>query len=452
MDYTQITEQEQQEMLDAIGVESIDALFEIIPEAARCSGELDLPIAKSELELQRDLLEMAGHNCSSQAMTCFMGAGAYDHFYPALIDQLILRGEFLTAYTPYQAEASQGSLQAFFEFQTQIARLSGLDIANASLYEGATALAEAAILAMNTTRRSRVLVAETIHPDSMHVLRTYLGDLGGEITVLPACGGTIDPASITEAIDGDVAAVIVQSPNIWGCIEDVTACFERAHAQEGTVAITAFHPVAAALLKSPGECGADIATAEGQPLGIPMSLGGPYCGLFAAKEKFARKMPGRLIGRTTDADGRAAYCLTLQTREQHIKGERATSNICTNQGLLALRITMFLTVLGKQGLRTMAEQCWHKAHYLAKAIDGVEGYALTYPDAPFFNEFCIECPVEVTGIIETAKRRGILAGVAPAGRRMGKIGTDRQLLIAVTEKRTKSEMDALVEVLEGARE
>jgi glycine dehydrogenase subunit 1 len=286
----------------------------------------------------------------------------------------------------------------------------------------------------------------------MQVLRTYLGDLGGEITVLPACGGTVDPASITEAIDGDVAAVIVQSPNIWGCIEDVTACFERAHAQEGTVAITAFHPVAAALLKSPGECGADIATAEGQPLGIPMSLGGPYCGLFAAKEKFARKMPGRLIGRTTDADGRAAYCLTLQTREQHIKGERATSNICTNQGLLALRITMFLTVLGKQGLRTMAEQCWHKAHYLAKAIDGVEGYALTYPDAPFFNEFCIECPVEVTGIIETAKRRGILAGVAPAGRRMGKIGTDRQLLIAVTEKRTKSEMDALVQVLEGARE
>lgn len=446
MDYTQITPDEQSQMLQAIGAASIDELFSAIPEAIRFNDLLDLPPAKSELELQRDLSEMAAHNLGPHNMACFMGAGAYDHFYPVLIDQLISRGEYLTAYTPYQAEASQGSLQAFFEFQTQIVRLTGMDVANASMYEGATAVAEAVLMAINTSGKNRVLVAATLHPEYRAVINTYLDELPAEVVQLDATNGCISQATLRDALDDDTAAVVIQSPNIWGLIEDWDGCFKAAHEKDKTAAIAVFNPIACALLKNPGSCGADIATGEGQPLGVPMSFGGPYLGLFAAKKQFTRKMPGRLIGRTTDTDGRPAYCLTLQTREQHIRGAKATSNICTNQGLLALRATMFMTALGKEGLKEMAEQCYHKAHYLADAIAALDGYALKY-DGPFFNEFCVTCPKEVTEVIEAAKRRGILAGVAPHGRRMGRIGDPNDLLIAVTEKRTKQEMDALVEVL-----
>jgi len=449
MDYTQITPSEQGEMLAAIGAADLDELFGAIPDRFRFRGELDLPPARAELELQRELAEMAAHNHGPHDMVCFMGGGAYDHFCPVLVDQLITRGEFLTAYTPYQAEASQGSLQAFFEFQTQVARLTGLEIANASLYEGATAVAEAVLMALNTTGRRRVLVGQTLHPEYLAVLRTYLSDLPVELVELPAEGGRVAAATVAARADADTAAVVIQSPNVWGLIEDWDGCFAAAHAREGTCAIAVFNPIACGLLRKPGECGADIAAGEGQPLGVPLSLGGPYVGLFAARRSFLRKMPGRLIGRTTDAEGRPAYCLTLQTREQHIRGARATSNICTNQGLLALRATMFMSTLGAAGLREMAEQCWHKAHYLAGRITALEGYALKYP-GHFFNEFCVTCPKPVTAVIEAAKRRGILAGVAPHGRRMGRIGGERDLLIAVTEKRTRAEMDALVEVLAEA--
>ena len=447
MDYTQITPSEQAAMLDAIGAEDVDQLFSAIPEGIRFRDTLDLPPARSELELQRDLMEMAAHNHGPHDMVCFMGAGAYDHFYPVLVDQLVNRGEFLTAYTPYQAEASQGALQAFFEFQTQITRLTGLDVANASLYEGATAVAEAVLMAMSTSGKRRVLVTSTLHPDYRRVLRTYLSDLPAELVELPAPEGRTSSASVREHLDGNTAAVVIQSPNVWGLLEDWDGCFAAAHEQEGTCAVAVFNPIACALLKKPGECGADIAAGEGQPLGVPLSLGGPYIGLFAARERFVRKMPGRLIGRTQDADGRPAYCLTLQTREQHIRRGRATSNICTNQGLLALRATIFLTALGKQGLREMAEQCYHKAHYLAREIAALDGYVLKF-EGPFFNEFCVRCPKPVTEVIEAAKRRGILAGVAPAGRRLAGVGDPHDLLVAVTEKRTKHEMDALVEVLQ----
>ena len=444
MDYTQLNSTHRQEMMSTIGIESVDALFEAIPASIRCEDSLDLMPALSELELQRALAEMASHNHGAHDMTCFMGCGAYDHFYPALIDQLISRGEFLTSYTPYQAEASQGSLQAFFEFQTQIARLTGLDIANASLYDGATAVAEAALLATNTSRRNEVLVAETLHPEYIAVLRTVLADLNITIKMLQATDGKIAPSTVESMCSPETAAVIVQSPNIWGLVEDWEGCFGAAHQVPKTAAIAVFNPIACGLLRTPGECGADIAAGEGQPLGNALNLGGPYLGLLAAKESYTRKMPGRLVGMTNDAEGRRAFCLTLQTREQHIRGAKATSNVCTNQGLMALRASMFMTTLGSSGLSEMAEQCWHKAHYLAKEIAALDGWNLKY-DGLFFNEFAIECPIDVTDFVNQAKARGILPGVAAKGRRMQGLSDGNELIVAVTEKRTKHEMDMLID-------
>lgn len=443
MDYTQITDRQHEEMLAAIGIDHVDRLFDIIPESIRCKGELDLSPPLSELELQRSLTEMASHNIGAHNMACFMGCGAYDHFYPVLIDQLISRGEFLTSYTPYQAEASQGTLQAFFEFQTQISRLAGLDIANASLYDGATAVAEAAILAVNTTRRHTILVASTIHPEYLAVLRTCVSDLHVQLKVLDAVDGKVLPETVRQNMCSDVAAVIVQSPNIWGQIEDWGGCFEVAHEDPKTLAIAVFNPIASGLLKTPGECGADLAAGEGQPLGNALNLGGPYLGLLAAKEKFARKMPGRLVGMTTDKDARRVFCLTLQTREQHIRGAKATSNVCTNQGLMAMRATMFMTTVGRDGLAEMARQSWHKAHYLAEQITSLDGWSLAF-GGEFFNEFTLECPIDVTELVNTGKERGVLVGVAANGRRMQNLSTGNELIIAVTEKRTRHEMDALV--------
>ena len=443
MDYTQITDRQHEEMLTAIGIDHVDRLFDIIPESIRCKGELDLSPPLSELELQRSLTEMASHNIGAHNMACFMGCGAYDHFYPVLIDQLISRGEFLTSYTPYQAEASQGTLQAFFEFQTQISRLAGLDIANASLYDGATAVAEAAILAVNTTRRHTILVASTIHPEYLAVLRTCISDLHVQLKVLDAVDGKVLPETVRQNMCSDVAAVIVQSPNIWGQIEDWGGCFEVTHEDPKTLAIAVFNPIASGLLKTPGECGADLAAGEGQPLGNALNLGGPYLGLLAAKEKFARKMPGRLVGMTTDKDARRVFCLTLQTREQHIRGAKATSNVCTNQGLMAMRATMFMTTVGRDGLAEMARQSWHKAHYLAEQITSLDGWSLAF-GGEFFNEFTLECPIDVTELVNTGKERGVLVGVAANGRRMQNLSTGNELIIAVTEKRTRHEMDALV--------
>jgi glycine dehydrogenase subunit 1 len=449
MDYTQLNTTQRQEMYDAIGIQSIDALFDVIPQEIRCEDDLDLMPALSELELQRAMSEMASHNDGPHNMPCFMGCGAYDHFYPALIDQLISRGEFLTSYTPYQAEASQGSLQTFFEFQTQIARLAGLDIANSSLYDGSTAVAEAALLATNTTRRKEVLVASTMHPEYIAVLRTVLSDLDVTITMLDARDGRIAPETIQANMSDKVAGVIVQSPNIWGLIEDWEGCFEQAHVDEKTAAIAVFNPIACGMIKTPGECGADIAVGEGQPLGNALNLGGPYLGLIAAKESYIRKMPGRLVGMTTDEEGRRVFCLTLQTREQHIRGAKATSNVCTNQGLMAMRASMFMTTLGSDGIGEMARQCWHKSHYLANEITKLDGWELKF-DGPFFHEFTVVCPCEVTKVINYCKSKGVLPGVATAGRRMQGLSKGNELIIAVTEKRTKHEMDALVELLKEA--
>ena len=452
MDYTQITPDQREHMLETIGVSGVDELFDTIPEPIRFEGRLDLPGPASELELQRELSALAERNVGAHDRACFMGAGAYDHFIPAFIDQLVSRGEFLTAYTPYQAEASQGALQAFFEFQTQVARLTGLDIANASLYEGSVATAEAAILAVGETGKRRVLVAETVHPDHRHVLETYLHELAVECVTVPVGdGGVVDPSAIAEHADNDTACLVVQSPNVFGLIEDWAGLFDAARSASGVgkapLGIAVFNPISLGLLKTPGACGADLAAGEGQPLGIALSFGGPYLGLLAAKKKFMRRLPGRLIGRTTDADGRPSYCLTLQTREQHIRRAKATSNVCTNQGLMALRASMYMTAMGPGGLRAVAEQCYHKAHYLADRIAELPGCAIRHPSGRFFNEFVVRCPIEASRVIDAGCDRGLLAGVAMNAPQLGGIGSADELLIAVTEKRTKQDMDALVDVL-----
>jgi len=455
MNYVSITPEQRRAMLDAVGVDSIDELFEAIPADARFAGDLDLPPAASELQLQRELIDLAGQNRGADRMACFMGGGAYDHFVPSFIDQMISRGEFLTAYTPYQAEASQGSLQAFFEFQTQVARLAGLDIANASLYEGASSLAEAVTLAINVTGKRRVLIASTIHPDHRAVLKSHLEDLPVEMVTLPAGeDGLLSAAVVEEHADADTACLVVQSPNVFGLIEDAAPLFETFKGIAGAkgkapLAISVFNPIACALLKTPGASGADVAVGEGQPLGIPLQFGGPYLGLFAAKDSLIRKMPGRLVGITSDDAGRRAFSLILQTREQHIRGAKATSNVCTNQGLLALRATMYMSAVGPQGLREIAEQCWHKAHWLAGRIESLEGYERLHA-GDFFNEFVIRCPKPAAAIIDHARSMNVLAGVDLSTRRIGSIGDERDLLIAVTEKRSRAEMERLLQALQEA--
>lgn len=452
MDYVQVTDPQRRTMLDAIGVDSVDDLYANLPPAYRLKEPLDLaglPKGLSELELLGALGGVVSENRPAAAVSggSFLGGGAYDHFVPTVVDHLAGQSAFVTAYTPYQAEASQGSLQAFFEFQTQVCELTGLDVANASLYEGATAVAEAVVMAINTTGKRRVLAAATLHPHYLQVLRTYLSDLPVQLIELPACAatGTVLPESLGGALSGgDTACVVIQSPNAHGLIEDWESLFAAAHTEDKTLGVAVFNPIACGLLKRPGECGADIAAGEGQPLGIPMQYGGPYLGLFAAREALMRRMPGRLIGQTTDGQGRRGYCLTLQTREQHIRGAKATSNICTNQGLLALRATIYLSAMGPEGLREVARQCYHKAHYAAEKIAAVRGYSLAY-EGEFFNEFVVNCPVPAGEIIAGGRGRGILPGLDC--HRFG-TGSENQLLVAVTEKRTAAQIDGLVKLLE----
>ncbi|GAB4519313.1 MAG: aminomethyl-transferring glycine dehydrogenase subunit 1 [Phycisphaerales bacterium] len=454
MDYTSIAPDQQREMLETIGVDSIDALFECIPPDARVTQPLDLPPSLSELELQREIGRLSSKNRSTAQLACFAGGGAYDHFIPAFIDQLISRGEFLTAYTPYQGEASQGSLQAFFEFQTQVARLTGMDIANASLYEGASSAGEGVLLALNATGKHVVLIAGSLHPDYTTVLRTILSDLPVELRELPVGDdGVLHPDTVRAHAGDDVACLVQQSPNARGLVEDWSGCFAALKQASTTgkppLAIAVCNPIACALLKNPGACGADVAVGEGQPLGIPLQLGGPYLGLFAAKKDFLRKMPGRLVGMTTDAQGRRSFCLSLQTREQHIRGAKATSNVCTNQGLLALRATMYMSAMGRTGLREVAEQSWHKAHDLCRRIEAIDGFSRA--DAGhFFHEFVVTCPVPAKRVVDHCKSRGILAGIPMDSARLGGnggAGDPNELLVAVTEKRSAAELDAFVHAL-----
>ncbi|MFI5315866.1 MAG: aminomethyl-transferring glycine dehydrogenase subunit GcvPA [Myxococcota bacterium] len=438
MSYVPHTPEEVRAMLARIGVDSLEELFEAVPAGLRSRAELKLPPALDERALLRFFAGHAAENLNVQATTSFLGGGAYHHFIPAAVDALASRGEFMTAYTPYQAEISQGTLQMIFEFQTLICQLTGLEVANASLYDGASAVAEAALMALRLTRRTRVCVSAGLHPHWREVLRTYGAGVGLVLDVLP-----LDAAGRTrvDVLPDDCAALVVQSPNFFGCIEDLGSAAKAAHAR-GALAIAATsEALSLALLKSPGELGFDIACGDAQSFGLPLSFGGPYAGFLAAREKHVRQLPGRLIGESVDASGERAFVMTLTTREQHIRREKATSNICTNQGLCALRVTIWLALVGRRGIRRMAETNVALSAYARRALARA-GLRLPY-SAPVFNEFAVDVP-QLGAKLERCRALGIQPGVPVA--RFAPEHADR-LLVCTTEMNTRAEIDALVREL-----
>lgn len=439
MSYVPNTPADQKAMLAAIGASSVEELFQQVPSEFRLGRPLDIAPALSEIELTQHMKALAAKNRGADDSVCFLGGGAYDHFIPAVVDAVASRSEYYTAYTPYQAEASQGSLQAFFEYQTLICQLTGMDIANASLYEGGSAVAEAVFMAINQTGRTgKVLVAQSVHPEYRRTLDTYLVDLDIRAQVLATPDGYLSPDDLVKAIDDETVCVVVQHPNFFGCLEEVEALAKTAK-ERGAVFIVSFDPISLGLLKKPGDYGADIAVAEGQCLGNPLVYGGPYLGVLACREQFLRKMPGRLVGQTTDRHGQRCWVLTMQTREQHIRRAKATSNICTNQGLFALRAAVYLAALGPQGLRETADLCLRKAHYAAEQLATLPGVQLKFK-RPFFKEFTLHLPGDVPALL-----RRVLAAGYHAGLSLGQWYPDRTdcLTIAVTEKRTKAEIDGL---------
>jgi len=439
MTYLFNTPEDQQEMLGAIGAGSIDDLFSLVPADLRLRRGLDIPPALSELELQQHAEELAGRNLPASQSACFLGAGSYDHFIPAVVDAIASRGEYLTAYTPYQAEASQGSLQTFFEYQTLIARLTGMDVSNASLYDGGSAVAEAVLMSTSATgRRGRVVTAASVHPEYRAILATYLANLDTQLVTVPAPEGAVSVEDLAAEIDDQTACVLVQHPNFFGCLEEVEQLASAAH-QKGALLVVAVDPISLGLLRRPGDYGADIVVAEGQSLGNPMAFGGPYLGIMACREQFVRRLPGRIVGQTVDRRGKRCWVLTLQTREQHIRRDRATSNICTNQGLLALRATVYLSLLGPQGLREVAELCARKARYAVEQITASGRFQLAF-DRPTFKEFVVrDTGDDVAAALAAACNEGVLAGVP-----LGRWYPDMQdcFLVAVTEKRSRAQIDA----------
>ena len=443
MPYILNTPADEAAMLAAVGAASLDNLFAQVPADARLGRPLDIPAAMGEIELASHVAALGRKNAAAGEHVCFLGGGAYDHFIPAVVDAVSSRSEFYTAYTPYQAEASQGSLQAFYEFQTLVCQIAGMDVANASLYEGGTAIAEAVLMAVNVTdRKGGVIVPETVHPEYRQVLATYLANLGVPLVTLPAPGGFLDPSALKKAVNGETAAVVVQHPNFFGHLEEVEELVKIAR-EAGALYVACFDPISTGILKRPGDYGADIAVAEGQCLGTPMSYGGPYLGLMTCRSEFVRKIPGRLVGQTTDRNGKRCWTLTLQTREQHIRRDKATSNICTNQGLYALRAAVYLAALGPQGLKETAELCLQKAHYLADQLTTVPGVTMKF-DRPYFKEFAVRLPGDIPAMLKRLQTQGYFAGLH-AGRWYPELGDT--LTVAVTEKRTKAEMDGLVTAL-----
>jgi len=446
MSFVPHSEAEREEMLRTIGASSEDELLSDLPDSLRLSRPLDLRPALSEWEAVRALQQLAAE---SRNLTCFAGAGYYDHHVPAAVDHIIRRSEFYTAYTPYQAEVSQGTLQSIYEFQSMICQLMGLDVANASMYDGASAMAEAALMARSIQRkRDKIVLSATVNPHYRQVLDTYNMGLEMPVEIAPrTSSGATDIEALKSLIDDQTAAVIVQNPNFYGIVEDMSSAGAVAH-EAGALLIAVVDPVSLAILKSPGECGADIAVAEGQPFGIPLSFGGPVLGLFAARQQYIRNMPGRIVGMTEDIDGRRGFVLTLQTREQHIRREKATSNICTNQGLCALAATVYLSTVGKSGLREVAETSVQLAHFAYERILEETGLEPLFPDTPFFREFALRTPGPARDIIERGAERGLLAGVALS--RFPHLDVEDGLLIAFTEKRSRDDIELLLKVLKEA--
>lgn len=433
------TDADRAAMLKTIGAASVSELFNDIPADLRAQATLDLPPALTELELYQQAEALAAQNDSGAKMPIFLGAGCYDHFVPSIVRHVMMRSEFLTAYTPYQAEASQGTLQIIYEFQSLIAELTGMELANASLYDGASGLAEAVLMATAITQRHRVVIPQTVHPNYRRVVESYCQSLPVEFISPAPSPGALTVLDGDGVLDEATAAVVIQQPNFFGGVEDMQAWAEAAHAV-GALFIASVNPTSLAILKPPGEYDADLVVGEGQPLGIAMSLGGPGVGLFACKKKYARFAPGRLVGATTDAEGRRGFVLTLQTREQHIRREKATSNICTNQGLFALAAGTYLNAMGPGGLRQIANLCVQKAHYAATRIAEIPGYSLAF-DSPFFHEFVVRCPQPAREVNAKLHERGIIGGY-DLGRDFD--GMNDCMLMCVTEKRTKAEIDRLV--------
>ncbi len=442
MEYIPNTAYDQKEMLNTIGVSSVEELFSNIPPDLRLKRDLNIPDALSELELLKYVSVLGGMNAHTGEYVPFLGGGAYDHFIPSVVPHIVSRSEFYTAYTPYQAEMSQGVLQTIYEYQTMICELTGMEVSNASMYDGASAMAEAALMAARITKRDEIILSSAINPRYRKVLDTYLFGIKLPVKTIEWNNGITDIERLSRVISDKTAVVVIQYPNFFGCVEDIKTIIELAH-RSGALAVIVADPIALGLLKSPGELGADIVVGEGQPLGIPLNYGGPYLGFFATKMEQVRKMPGRIVGATVDSEGKSGYCLTFQTREQHIKRERATSNICTNEALVALTATVYMAAMGKQGLRDAANLCVQKTAYARQRISELKGYSIPFT-SPVFKEFVVKTPVPPKEIQERLISEKILGGL-DLGAYYPEL--ENHLLFCVTEKRTREEIDRLVAVL-----
>src|SRR4030067_1955488 len=443
MEYIPNTAGEQKEMLKALGVSSPEDLLSHIPANVRLKRELNLPKPIAELDLLAEMHTLGGMNATTCDCASFLGAGAYDHFIPSVVPHVLSRSEFYTAYTPYQAEMSQGALQTIYEYQTMICELTGMEVSNASMYDGASAMAEAALMAVRITKRDEIVLSSAINPRYRKVLDTYLFGIKLPVETIEGNNGITDIEKLSRVISDKTAVVVIQYPNFFGCVEDIKTIIEMTH-RHGALAVIVADPIALGLLKSPGELGADIVVGEGQPLGIPLNYGGPYLGFFATKMEQVRKMPGRIVGATVDLEGKSGYCLQFKTREQHIKRERATSNICTNEALVALTATVYMAAMGKQGLRDAANLCVQKTAYARQRIGGLKGYSIPFT-SPVFKEFVVKTSVPPKEIQARLISEKILGGL-DLGAYYPEL--ENYLLFCVTEKRTREEIDRLVEALE----
>jgi len=443
--YLPHTEEDRQKLMQNLGIDDIEELFTDIPAEIKIEGQLPLERPQSELEVKRRLRELSAANEDLTDYTSFLGAGVYDHYMPSTIDHILSRSEFYTAYTPYQAEISQGYLQAIFEYQTMICELTGMDVANASMYDGASALAEAALMAIAAKRRRRteIVISAAVNPQSKEVVSTYCRANDLTLTEVDFKAGSTAPETLAETVSEETAAVLVQNPNFFGQLEDLEELAAVTHEQKALFVVNA-DPISLGLLEAPGKLGADIVVGEGQSLGNPLNFGGPHFGFFAATERYMRKMPGRIVGATEDTDGKRGFALTLQTREQHIRRERATSNICSNQALNALAATVYLTLLGPTGLREAAEKSFQKAHYAANRITELEGYELLFA-GPYVKEFAVKLPISAHKLNDKLRAEGIIGGYDLSR----DYQLENSLLVAVTEKRTKAEIDNLLDFLEA---
>ena len=441
--YLPATGQDVSYILKCLGLQSVDEVFQDIPDSVRLKRNLNLDSPKSELEVERILKRLSDQNVDADKAAVFLGAGIYDHYIPAAVRYVLGRSEFYTAYTPYQPEISQGTLQAIFEYQTMICSLTGMDVSNASLYDGSSAAAEAVFMAADTVRRRQVLVSETVHPDTRRVLSTYMGFHGLDMVVIPMKDGVTDIEALKKAVSKDTAAVLIQTPNFLGYLEDIEEAEQLIHQNKGLL-ILKVDPISLGLFKTPADWGADIAIGEGQSLGNSMSFGGPSLGFMACSKKLMRRMPGRIVGQTQDTEGRRGFVSTLQTREQHIRREKATSNICSNQALNALAACVYMTAMGRQGIKEVARQCYDKAHYAACRISQSGKYRLAY-DRPFFKEFPVVSSVPAKKIQETLLENNIIGGYS-LERDYPQLANG--ILYCVTEKRTRQEIDDLARILE----